>query len=93
MHRHQLDRRDAEPLQVLDHRGVPDARVRAALLLRHVGMQLRQALDVGLVDHRLAVQVARLPVALPVEERLVTTPSIMWAAESSSLRESSSPKV
>ncbi len=52
VHRQQLDRGDAEALQVIDHRRAGESRVRAAQLLRNVGMQLRQPLDVRLVDHR-----------------------------------------
>ena len=50
VHRHQLDRGDAELGQVLGDRGVREAGVRAAQLLGDVGVQLGQALDVGLVD-------------------------------------------
>ena len=70
VHRHQLDRGDAEPGQVVDDRRVREAGVRAALLLRDVRVQLGQALDVGLVDDRLVVGDVEAAVALPVEERV-----------------------
>ena len=50
-------------------RRVREAGVRAAQLLGYVGVQLRQALDVGLVDDRLVVGDVEPAVALPVEER------------------------
>ena len=70
VHRHQLDRRDAELLQVIDHGGVRDAAVRASELLRHGRVQLREALDVRLVDERRRIRRLRLAVARPVEERV-----------------------
>ena len=69
VHRHQLDRGDAEILEVRDRGRVGDAGVRAADLLGYVGMGHRQTLDVRLVDHRLVVLVLGVPVAAPVEER------------------------
>ena len=69
VHRHQLDRGHAEPGQVLGDGGMGQAGVRAAQLLGNVGVQLRQALHVGLVDDRLVVGHVEPPVALPVEER------------------------
>ena len=53
--RHEFDGGDAEPGQVVDHRGVGQARVGAALVLREFRVQLGQALDVGLVDDRVVV--------------------------------------
>ena len=70
VHRHELDRRHAEAREVLDHRRVADGGVGAADLLGDAGMELRQALDVGLVDHGLVVGVARRAILLPVEERV-----------------------
>ena len=55
VHRHQLDRGDAERLEVLDDHRVRDAGVGAAQLLRDVGVRLGQALDVRLVDDRVGV--------------------------------------
>ena len=66
--RHQLDGGDAELGEVLGDGRVRQAGVRAALLLGHVGVQLGEALDVGLVDHRLVVGDVEAAVALPVEE-------------------------
>ena len=53
VHREQLDGGDAEVAEVRDRglRGEP--RVRAAEVLAHAGHQLREALHVHLVDHRL----------------------------------------
>ena len=69
VHGHQLDRGDAETLEVRDGGRVGDAGVRPADLLGYVGMGHRQTLDVRLVDHRLVVLVLGVPVAAPVEER------------------------
>ena len=70
VHRHQLDRGHPEPGQVVDHRRVRETGVRPALVLRYVGMQLGEPLDVGLVDQRLGVRRVGPAVALPVEERV-----------------------
>ena len=65
VHRQQLDRGDAERRQVARSPArCASARVRAAQLLGHVGVQLREALDVRLVDHRVVtadVAAARRP--------------------------------
>ncbi len=53
-----------------DDRGVREAGVGAAEVLGHVGMQLGEALDVGLVDEGLVVRHVGPAVALPVEERV-----------------------
>ena len=53
---------------MLDNRRVRHAGVGAAQLLRDFWVAHRHALDVGLVDDRLGVVVARAAVALPVEE-------------------------
>jgi hypothetical protein len=50
--REQLHRGDAELLQMLDHGRGGEAGVGAAELLRDLGMALREALDVELVDER-----------------------------------------
>ena len=68
--RHQLDRVDAQRLQVLDDRGMGDRGVGAARLLGDVGMGFGQALDVGLVDDGVGVLVVRWPVGAPVEVRV-----------------------
>ncbi len=70
VHRHELDRGDAERLEVLDHRRVGDGGVGAAHVLRNVGMGLGEALHVRLVDDRVGVLVARRAVDAPVEERV-----------------------
>ena len=67
---HELDRGDPEGLQVVDDRGMRHAGVGAAQLLRDAGVQLGEALDVGLVDHALVVLVLRRTVVAPVEVRV-----------------------
>ncbi|MCY1233094.1 hypothetical protein D9M72_456150 [compost metagenome] len=70
VHRHEFDGGDAQLLQVGDDRGVCNAGVGAALVFRNLGVQLGQALDVGLVDDGLVVRHAGQVVAVPVEERV-----------------------
>ena len=70
VHRHQLDGGDAQPLEVVDDRGVRQPGVRAALLGRDLLVQLGHSLDVCLVDDRLVVGDVEASVALPVEERV-----------------------
>ena len=70
VHRHQLDRGDAQPGQVLDDRGMGDPGVGAPLLGRHVRVAQGQAADVRLVDDGLVVRDPRGPVVPPVEERV-----------------------
>ena len=70
VHGHELNRGDADAAQMVDDRRVGDRGVRAADLLRDVGVRHRQALDVRLVDDRLGVRDARVAVACPVEERV-----------------------
>ena len=70
VHRHQLDRGHPERAQVVDHRRVRHAGVRAAHLQRDRPVQEGQALDVRLVDDRLVVRAVRRPVGAPVEVRV-----------------------
>ena len=70
VHGHQLDGGDTDALVVLDHRRMGEGGVRAARVLRDVRVELRETLDVRLVDHRLGVRDARMTVAGPVEERV-----------------------
>ena len=70
VHRHQLDRGDAELREVVDRGRVRDPGVRAADLLGHAGVGHREALDVRLVDDGVVVLVLRRAVAAPVEERV-----------------------
>jgi hypothetical protein len=65
---HQLDRGDAEALQVADDGWVGQPRIGAAQLGRYLRMAPRQAADVGLVDDRVGVSDLRGPVVSPVEE-------------------------
>ena len=68
--RQQLDRGHAERLEVRDRVLVGEPGVGAAQVLAHAGAQLREALDVRLVDHRLVPRRAQRAVALPVEARV-----------------------
>jgi hypothetical protein len=70
VHRHELDRRDAERLEVVDHRRVGHAGVRPAQLLGELRVARGEALDVDLVDDRLVPGRARRPIGAPVEERV-----------------------
>src|ERR1017187_3366496 len=66
----QLDGGHAQPGQVVDDDRGRQARIGAALLGRDLGMAQGQAADMRLVDHRLVVRSARLPVVPPVEIRI-----------------------
>ena len=67
MDRQQLDRRDTERLDVVDH-FLGEAGVRAALMLGHMRMQLRESPNVGLIDDRAVPGGhADTGLALPVE--------------------------
>ena len=70
LHRHQLDRRDTELLQVRDHGRVRETEVLAAQVFRHFGMALRKALDVRLVNDRVAPGHARRAILAPVERAI-----------------------
>ena len=65
--RQQLDRGDAQALEVGQRLLGGQAGVGAAQVLAHRGMALGVALDVGLVDDRLVPRAPRRDVALPVE--------------------------
>jgi hypothetical protein len=67
VHRQQLDARDAQREQVLDHRGVGESRVGAVQSRRHSRVTLGQALDVPLVDHGAIERHERLAHAAPIE--------------------------
>jgi hypothetical protein len=68
VHRHELDRGDAQVGEVLHDRRVRDGGVGPAELLGHPRVGHGQALDVGLVDDRLVVGGLRRAVHAPVEE-------------------------
>ena len=70
MHRHQLDRGDAEPLQMLERRLRRQRLVGAAQRGRQPLVQLGEALDVHLVDDRLVPRRPRRPVVAPRERRI-----------------------
>ena len=63
-HRHQLDRRHAQRLQVGNLLDQPQVRARMAHAAR---LGAGEAADVHLVDHRLVQAAAEMAVALPVE--------------------------
>ena len=67
VHRQQLDRRDPEIEEVLDHRIAAEPEIRAAQMLGHLGMQLRHPFDVALVDDRAIPRHAQRPVIFPGE--------------------------
>ena len=69
VHGKQLNRRDAEPQEMVDGDRMPQAGVGAAQRARDVGMPFRKALDVELVDDRVRQRDARRPVAAPVKSR------------------------
>ena len=70
LHRHQLERRDAEAAEVVDDGRVGNPRIRAAQLVGDVGMTDREATHVRLVDDRLVHRLTGLTVVAPVEERV-----------------------
>ena len=70
VHRQQLDGSHAERRQVRDRAVRCEARIGAAQVLAHVGVQLREALHVQLVDGGLVPGSLESPVALPVERRV-----------------------
>src|SRR3954452_4451472 len=63
----ELDGRDAEALELLDDGGMRGARVRAAQRLGHVGVQVSEPFDVGLIDDRVGERRARRSVVAPFE--------------------------
>ncbi len=72
MDRQQLDRRHAERLEIVDRSGAREPAVATAQVLAHLLTQLREPLDVHLVDHGLVPRRARPSpvVVLPVERRV-----------------------
>ncbi len=70
VHRHQLDRSDAELFQVAHDRRMRHSAVRAAQRLRHVGVKLGQPFDMRFVDHRASHRHTRRLVAFPIEARV-----------------------
>ncbi len=70
MDRHQLDRRDAEFLQVLDCRLEREALIRAASGFRNPRMQLREAAHMQFVNDRVVPLGARRPIVAPGERRI-----------------------
>ena len=72
VHRHQLDGRHAEALQVVDDRRGREPGVGAAQCRRHVGMPHGEAAHVRLVDHRVAPRHVGAPVVAPGERGSMT---------------------
>ena len=69
VHRHQLDRGDAQPLQVLDDGGVRHPGVGAAQVGRDLRVAHGEPLDVALVQHGLVPGDAQRTVVAPLEPR------------------------
>ena len=67
MHRQELDRGNAEPLQVLGHEGVREARKGAAFGLGDVREQSRHATHMGFVEDRVIPRRVGAPVVPPLE--------------------------
>ena len=80
----QLDRGDAELLEVLERRLGREAGVRAAQVLAHVRVQLREALHVHLVDDRLVPRLIRAAGRPPSRSCGSTTTHFGIASASSS---------
>ena len=70
VHRHELDRRDTEALEVVDGRLGAQTRIGALQRRRHVRMQHGKTLDVQLVDDGVVPGRARWPVVAPGEGRV-----------------------
>jgi hypothetical protein len=70
MDRQELHGGDAERAEVRDRLLGGEPRVGAAQVVAHAGMELREAPDVRLVDHRLVPRRPRKLVALPIERRV-----------------------
>ena len=83
VHRHQLDRRHVQRLQVVDDHRVRQPGVGAALFLGDAGMGLGHALDVRLVDDRLVVRACSGARSEPqLKNGLITTLVMVWPSES-----------
>ena len=67
MHRKQLNRRNAQLAQVLDGGVGAQPKIGAADRFRHVGMALREPLDVHFVDEAVGPSDIRRTVLLPIE--------------------------
>jgi hypothetical protein len=67
MHRHQLERRDAQALQMFDDRFGRHAGVLAAQMAGNIGMHEAHAANVRLVNEGLVRRVRRPPFAAPIE--------------------------
>ena len=70
VHGHQLDRGDAQPLQVLDDGRVRHPRVGAPQVGRHLRVAHGEPLDVALVQHGLVPGDAQRMVVAPLEPRV-----------------------
>ena len=71
--RHELDRCDAQAVQMVDHRGMRQTQVLAAVFRWDTRMPLRVSLDVQLVDDRVAPGHMRAATASPVERTIDDT--------------------
>ena len=70
VHRHQLDRRHAEIVEMLHDRRMGDRGVGAAQFRRDLRVEHRHAADVGFVDDGLVQRCVRRAVVAPVEVRV-----------------------
>ena len=68
---HQLYRRDAKCLQVLDHGRMRKAGICPAQRFRHIRVAARESFDVRFVDDRFVERGVRVTVVAPVEVRIV----------------------
>ena len=64
---HELDRADAEALQVADHGRMGQPSIGAPQLRRYLRMSQRQAANMDLIDDRVGVRDSRVPIVPPVE--------------------------
>ena len=68
---HQLDCRDAKPLQVFDHGRMCKPGIRTAQRFRHIGVTARHSFDMRFIDDRFVKRGFRVTVISPVEVRVV----------------------
>ena len=87
VHRQELDARDPQRVEVLDHRRVGEAGIGAAERGGHLRMPLRQALHMSLVEDRAVQRDRGLAHSAPVE-RLIDDqrPALLGAAADDPLR-------
>ena len=67
MHRQQFKSSDAELLKVLQHGGRSEAGIGSTLCFGNVGMRLRGAFNVNLINHRIGQWNSRRGIVAPIE--------------------------